>query len=1360
MLPISDLGNITSNIAIDSALIHTQYLDGLGRPIQTVIKQGSPLKKDQITPETYDGFGRVVRKYLSYTSNTMNGQFDSNPFFEDSSFYKGVFPDENINYSEILYDGSPLQQIIKTTAPGNSWTGTGTGNTFAVRANKISDSVRLWTIDIINEEDIPISDTFYLPGSLIVEETTEEHGTKVAVFKDESGKTILTKTALSGMPQAGHTDWLNTYFIYDEMNRLRFVLPPKAVEALNNSSVNWNLSTNSGIMTGLCYFYFYDARGRAIMKYQPGKGRNYFAYDLSDRLVMTQDPNLAQKSQWAFIKYDEQSRPYKSGFMKNTELKDSIIAKAARANDYPVLMGEYTITSETYFDDYDWVPSGMAAIELKAEHLTSANFITSYITAPEYAMPLSASKRIRGAVTGIKKIILNSTDYLYDAVLYDGNGKPMQIQQTNFTGATDVTTLQYNYSGSLLRRHVHHQKSGVNNQQHTLLTKYTYDHAGRLLNLIKNIDNEGDKTIGQYTYDELGQLQSKTLGQEVEVVDYNYNIRGWLTGINKDYVDNATGNANYFGETLSYDQGFTTTQLNGSVAGVRWKAAGDGVARAYGFEYDRAGRLTKGDFSQQNKGSTAWTNSSVDFSVSNLNYDAGGNILSMNQRGLLIGNSATIDSLNYQYFAHSNQLKKITDAAINNPPGLGDYRDTTYSGDGYTYDINGNVVKDYSRKMHSGTGNGAHYNLLDKPDSMVISQKATFRFYYDAAGNMLSKKVRDHNSSIEKNYLYINGFVYLNDTLQYVQHEEGRIRWASKISSQTGALYRSFEYDYYLRDHLSNVRTVLTEGRDTSRYATSMEDADSANIKLFFSNVYDPVNTTWPKPAGFDGETNNKKVARLNASTGSGNTAAGPSMVLKVMAGDQVQINTFAMYNEAVQPAVSNTVLLNELLSTLVAGISGQSQGKIGAAQATEAGNTLSPQLMSFINTRDYTTARPKAHLNWVLLDEQFQYVEGNMGAVQVKAGSSKQPLVAPLQSISKNGYLYIYLSNQSKQNVYFDDLTVTHYSGPILQEQSYYPFGLQMAGISSKAMNKLTSQHKFNGGVELEEDYSVNLYNTFYRQYDPQTGRFMGVDPLSEHTIGMTPYQFAGNNPISFNDPLGDQMSYMDQNGFKWKLPDPLGGLSGDRIQYQEGNGWDGFGMSYEQDFLFQMSGSQLTPSFQNGVEGFSYWYSVPGADAKGYTLTEVSWERGFIGNQRSDFGDKYLQNMGLIYSSIGVIGESKLKSGTYIQTNGKVGNFNDRPFNKLSQWGKVNKTFAKNLRSIGKVGNVTTAATLAIDILDDGNIKTSTAINSVLTVVALAIPVTAPFVVAYGILDYAFGFSGAIDARSNGINTGIYDR
>jgi len=59
--------------------------------------------------------------------------------------------------------------------------------------------------------------------------------------------------------------------------------------------------------------------------------------------------------------------------------------------------------------------------------------------------------------------------------------------------------------------------------------------------------------------------------------------------------------------------------------------------------------------------------------------------------------------------------------------------------------------------------------------------------------------------------------------------------------------------------------------------------------------------------------------------------------------------------------------------------------------------------------------------------------------------------------------------------------------------------------------MGKLDTKNKFNGGVEFEEDYGVNLYSTFYRKYDPQIGKFSGVDCQSEASMGMSVYQFAG---------------------------------------------------------------------------------------------------------------------------------------------------------------------------------------------------------------------------------------------------------
>jgi RHS repeat-associated protein len=138
-------------------------------------------------------------------------------------------------------------------------------------------------------------------------------------------------------------------------------------------------------------------------------------------------------------------------------------------------------------------------------------------------------------------------------------------------------------------------------------------------------------------------------------------------------------------------------------------------------------------------------------------------------------------------------------------------------------------------------------------------------------------------------------------------------------------------------------------------------------------------------------------------------------------------------------------------------------------------------------------------------------------------AGTEKQPLVAPLQTIGKNGFLYVYVSNESPQDVYFDDLTVKHFTGPLQQEQSFYPFGLQMAAISSKALLKTNVPFKYNAGNELEEEGSLNYYNTFYRKYDAQLGRFTGIDIRAEESYGMSVYNYGANNPVLYNDPMGD---------------------------------------------------------------------------------------------------------------------------------------------------------------------------------------------------------------------------------------------
>ncbi len=88
----------------------TQYMDGLGRPIQTVAMEQSPLQKDLVSLNVYDNYGREATKFLPYPTTTSDGNYKATAQADQYSFYSNAteFPSEQYYFGETVFEASPL----------------------------------------------------------------------------------------------------------------------------------------------------------------------------------------------------------------------------------------------------------------------------------------------------------------------------------------------------------------------------------------------------------------------------------------------------------------------------------------------------------------------------------------------------------------------------------------------------------------------------------------------------------------------------------------------------------------------------------------------------------------------------------------------------------------------------------------------------------------------------------------------------------------------------------------------------------------------------------------------------------------------------------------------------------------------------------------------------------------------------------------------------------------------------------------------------------------------------------------------------------------------------------------------------
>ncbi len=1236
-LTVDQFNALNNHLQVKEA---TSYVDGLGRPLQTVIKKATTgtTPTDLVSMNVYDAYGRETTKYMPYVASAGDGNLKTNPFAAQQTFYSTQYRDANnelmykgeqVFYSQTEIEPSPLNRPSKSMAQGNSWTGSGKGVSMQYLLNDVTDQVRVWDIGynavIADANNIPTSTTTYTAGQLSKMVTIDERGNKVVEYKDKEGKVLLKKVQIDAVPADNHGGWLCTYYVYDDFQRLRFVIPPKAVKLLSGS-MNWVLS-NQAMINELCFRYEYDARGRMIAKKVPGAGWNFMVYDKRDRLVLSSSEGertgvfSAGSLRWSFILYDGLNRPIATGQVTKSSTRESwqtyvdglnlglqtfTVATSAGNESItafnPVVRNttncntctEVLFYSLTYYDDYSWL--GLSTYN--ASYVAKLNATTN----PNAVLTVK-STATKGLTTGTKVRVFDgatTAKWITSTTYYDDRNRPIQMAVKNLKTGIDVTTNLYDFSGKILSSYTVHTNPTASTDL-GVLSNMEYDHMGKLLKATKVVYVPANSNtivlntkIVENEYDELGQLKRKKLGQQkdpngaytttpIETLDYNYNVRGWLKGINMPYANNnyagATNYANrWFGMELNYDWGFANNQLNGNIAGIQWKTQGDDMQRSYGFGYDNVNRLLFSDFKEYDNATGAWGNmAGIDYTLkmgdginANLAYDENGNILQMQQMGYKLGGSFLIDNLQYGYLPNSNKLRSVTDATNTGSTGLGDFkpgleRQRPVSIQGtprtdYWYDVNGNLVKDWNKDIGTKTIDGIEYNYLNLPvkvkvESSETTQKGTIVYTYDAAGNKLEKIVTENasatngNVTTTKTTTYLNGFIYEACTpapvggttapqLQFFGHEEGRVRL--KRTTVSNVTTTSYVVDYMLKDHLGNVRTVLTDEQQTDIYQATIETAAQAfEVALFGQEV---VNKQVDKPVGFDNDAANVKVCRLFAAGQSSPSSSkatadiGPGVLLKVMAGDQIKARSFFWQEDVVDSYENNTNtdLIVLLLNAFTGNLAATSGGKLSATDVSSNSGIINSSLTQFLHEQDQQSGIGKIYLSWLLLDEQkLQLAASGFVAVDPNGFDPANGKVlietngGQAIDIPKNGYLYVYVSSEVfKKEIFFDDIRVEHIRGPLVEETAYYPFGLTMAGISSKAAGSKENKFKYNKkelqSNEFSDGSGLDLYDYGSRYYDAQLGTWHSPDALSEKYASMSPYAYGFNNPMLFVDPDG----------------------------------------------------------------------------------------------------------------------------------------------------------------------------------------------------------------------------------------------
>ncbi|MEC3880222.1 RHS repeat-associated core domain-containing protein [Parapedobacter sp. 10938] len=1128
--------NNTASINVNShptlVNLSTDYKDGWGRTMEKVHRNKTSSMSQHLV-ECFDNRpSNSTLGFLPYISSTF--KFQLSPYANQHNYYPVEERGSALSKKITTVTKSDNTIADYTYLPGK----TSIGQDRATEINyKLNANNEVYNLDMNENTGKPEKVGFYNSYTLDKKIITTPDGHYKEEFYDKDEKLICIKELIEG------SDYRHTYYVYDNFDRLSHIISPKAFDILVIN--NWQF-TNS-LIEDLMDYFVYDDFGKVIEKHTSGQiGNEFYVYDKKDRKVLSQTPYQRQNAQWSFTLYDKLDRPTITGLLVsnnsvinrqtwqtwltttpcpiNSNLNtpsnlEYYIGFDNGEGNYPTSLSHCVILTYTYYDDYDYV----------SNIPFDPTVYTGYTTNSIYAVQPTVNYRTKGYKTATKTRVLKSTvanpsyfnnvlDWVTTVYFYDNNGRVIQTKTQNHRNGWDISATQYDFKGKILNTIIKHNNPLSSKTNTNVYTNHIYNTVTQQPTVISHkIDNASLwKNIAAYSYDDLGRISRKSLGS-IENQDYTYNVRGDLTGINAHYAEGAYASKVTFGEAIKYyNNAFSDIYHDGNISGIIWKGPGVSKPRAYGYVYDKLGRLLSGDYREF--GNThfptgpVWHKYETNFTENNITYDKNGNIKTLDRYGLGLITGAVlptiIDQLNYTYANGdaSNKLQFVTDAiSVNNQLSDYDFKDNNTTNVDYVYNPSGKMEEDKNK------GIVIYNNHFNKPESVQFNNGDFIHYVYDASGNKLMEIYQGSNNDI---YDYIGTFTYKNLELYTVAHEEG---YALRNPDNT------FTYHFFVKDHLGNVRNIITpvEMPIPFDYLATHEIASAGLESFLFGNIDDVRDDNPDSP-----DPGDVMAARLNASEQ--DHKIGTSIVLKVMAGDKIGLSANSYYEGAfsneTEPSAED--MLSAIISTLSEGLGGFEGG------AENNGIDYVEQLFSTTNyvdayhniLHDNTDPnKPKAFLNYIFFDENYHIVPEESGAIQISgdAGEWQQLGTQNPLTVGRNGYLSVYISTLTYNlDVFMDQISISHYVGQLVEENHYYPYGLT---VNIASNNPVKNRYLYTS-AQLEKHNNLHWYDLMAREYDPQLGRFTAVDPLADanKNITISPYAAMADNPISYTDQDG----------------------------------------------------------------------------------------------------------------------------------------------------------------------------------------------------------------------------------------------